>query len=122
MKRNEIISKYYDAWVKKDIELMKNVFSKNCVYVECFGEEYHGEEQILRWFSDWNQIGSILEWCPKNFYEDGNIVIVESFFRCITEKEFACDAISVIHFNEEDRITEVREYWSKLEHHFPYGK
>ena len=120
--KKEVINKYFNAWVKKDISMIENLFSEDCVYSECFGEEYHGEKQILRWFSDWNRSGSILEWSAKRVFEFENTMIVESFFKCFVEKEFACDAVSVFRFNDDGKICEVREYWSKLEHHCPYGE
>ena len=65
MKQDELIKNYYDAWVLKDINLFTDVFSEDCVYCECFGEEYRGSKQIYKWFEDWNKTGSILEWKIK---------------------------------------------------------
>lgn len=120
MCNEKLIRQYYQAWISKDINLMKSVFSENCSYYECFGEEYHGEDQILQWFRDWNRKGTITEWSIKQTFLSGDYTIVESFFKCIVDKEFSCDAISVIHFNENGLIDEVREYWSRNEHHCPY--
>lgn len=35
--RAEIIRKYFQAWIKVDVETVKQTFSENAVYSECYG-------------------------------------------------------------------------------------
>lgn len=120
--REDLITKYYQSWVKKDESMLDGVFSDDCIYSECFGEEYRGDRQIHKWFRDWNVKGSITEWSIKRFSHFENRVVVESFFECKVKDLFRCDAISVITFDKNNKIVDVREYWSKFEHHLPYGE
>lgn len=35
---------------------------ENIVYSECYGPEYRGISQIVKWFVEWNKRGKVLEW------------------------------------------------------------
>lgn len=35
-----------NAWINKDIEVVKQTFSENALYSECYGPEYRGLSQI----------------------------------------------------------------------------
>lgn len=48
----EIIRKYFQSWIDKDIKTVKEIFSEDIIYSECFGTVYKGIEQIVRWFDD----------------------------------------------------------------------
>lgn len=54
MRKEDIVRKYFQAWLDKDIEPLKSIFSNDITYSECYGPEYHGLVQILKWFTDWN--------------------------------------------------------------------
>ena len=78
----ETIREYFSAWIGKDAETVKRVFAQDIIYSECYGPEYHGLNQILRWFDDWNKEGSVLEWPIKRTIEKGNTIVVEWYFKC----------------------------------------
>ena len=44
----EIIRRYFQSWLNVDIETVKETFSDNAIYSECYGPEYHGLFQIVR--------------------------------------------------------------------------
>ena len=46
----DVIKKYFQSWIDKDIEIVKQTFSENALYSECYGPEYHGLSQIAMWF------------------------------------------------------------------------
>ncbi len=46
----EIIRKYFQCWLDKDIETVKEFFSEDIIYSECYGPIYKGIDQINRWF------------------------------------------------------------------------
>lgn len=120
MHREEIIRKYFDSWIKKDIEVLPSIFSENTVYVECYGPEYHGLDQILKWFSDWNKNGAVLEWNIKSFMHQGRFSAVEWYFKCDYDGEVSgFDGISLIEFAGE-KIVNLKEFQSKAEHYYPY--
>lgn len=53
----EVIRKYFQCWLDKDIDAVKEIFSDDIIYSECYGPVYKGIGQIIRWFEDWNQKG-----------------------------------------------------------------
>lgn len=119
--KEEKIRKYFSAWINKDAEVLPQLFSPEIVYSECYGPEYKGLDQIMRWFRDWNESGCVLEWRIKSFIHDGNRLAVEWFFKCTFKGETGgFDGVSLVTFNEEGFITLVKEFQSKAEHVFPY--
>ena len=71
--REEIIRKYFKAWIDVDIETVKRTFTDNIIYTECYGPEYHGLSQIENWFVDWHKKGKVLEWTIKRVIEQNQI-------------------------------------------------
>ena len=71
MQREEIVKRYFQAWLDQDIEPLGSIFSDDVVYSECYGPEYRGLSQILKWFADWNKSGRVLKWEIKNFIHQG---------------------------------------------------
>ena len=58
MQKEDIVKSYFQAWLDKNIGPLGNIFSDDIVYTECYGPEYHGLPQVLKWFSDWNINGT----------------------------------------------------------------
>lgn len=77
--RAEIIRKYFRTWINEDVEVVKQTFSENAVYSECYGPEYHGLSQIVKWFKDWNKRGQVLEWTIKRVLEQGQTLVVQYY-------------------------------------------
>lgn len=46
----DVIKKYFQSWLDNDVEIVKQTFSENALYSECYGPEYHGLSQIVTWF------------------------------------------------------------------------
>lgn len=65
MQKEVIVKSYFQAWLDKNIEPLGNIFSDDIVYTECFGPEYHGLPQGLKWFSDWNKNGTVFNHNPN---------------------------------------------------------
>lgn len=119
----EIIRKYFGAWLNVDIETVRNTFSNNAVYSECYGPEYHGLSQIIRWFEEWNNKGRVLEWSIKRTFEKNRIIIVEWYFKCKYDGTInGFDGVTIADFNEDMKILKLCEFQSKAEHFYPYGK
>ena len=120
MKAN-IIQKYFQAWIDRDIEIVKQTFTEDAVYSECYGPEYHGLQQILRWFEEWNKRGRVLEWTIKRTFEQGQTIIVEWYFRCDYDGVVdGFDGVTVADFDDDMKISKLSEYQSKHEHCYPY--
>ena len=45
----DVIKKYFQSWLDNDVEIVKQTFSENALYSECYGPEYHGLSQIVLW-------------------------------------------------------------------------
>ena len=121
--REQLISGYFQAWVKNRPEVLPETFSENIVYSECYGPEYRGLKQIRRWFSDWNKKGKVLEWRIKGFLHQKNHTAVEWYFCCEYENERSgFDGVSLLEFDGEGKICSLKEFQSKAEHVFPYGE
>ena len=122
MKREKIILTYFQCWIDKDITILERTFSKDIVYTESYGPEYHGINQCLTWFSDWNQRGSVLKWDVKQFLHCRDTTVVEWYFECDLDGVISgFDGVSIINFDDEDKIYRLKEFQSKSQHHLPYG-
>ena len=121
MQPEDIIKNYFQALINNDMETIKQTFSDNIVYSECYGPEYHGLPQIIRWFNDWNKKGHVLEWRIKRFIRQNNTLVVEWFFKCDYEGVIdGFDGVTVADFDKDMKITRLCEFQSKSEHFFPY--
>lgn len=119
----EIISGYFNAWISGDTEIIKQTFGENAVYTESYGPEYHGLNQILRWYNDWNSHGRVMCWDLADYYEQGNTAIVRWYFKCKYDGETsAFDGVTIAEFDENMKIARLCEYQSKAEHNYPYGE
>ena len=78
----EVIRKYFRCWLDKDVAAVKEIFSDDIIYSECYGPVYKGNGQIIRWFEDWNRKGTVLQWEIKRVIVTGNTVVVEWYFKC----------------------------------------
>ena len=120
--KGKIVRKYFESWINNDIGIIEKYFSENIKYIECHGPEYNGINQIRQWFIDWHNGNNVLKWDIKRFIEDKNTIVVEWFFECEYDKNISgFDGVSIIEFNENNRIELVKEFQSKAEHTYPYN-
>lgn len=123
MEQEDIIKKYFAAWLNKDDSVISDIMSKNIIYSECYGPEYQGINQVLTWFVEWNQCGTVLKWDIKQFIHQDNITVVEWYFECNYNNVVdGFDGISLVEFDAFGKIQSIKEFQSKSEHNFPYGK
>lgn len=119
--KEEIIRKYFNAWINKTPDVLPEIFSEEIVYSECYGPEYNGLNQIMLWFCDWNENGCVLEWPIKSFIHDKNHLVVEWYFKCIFKGETGgFDGVSLVTFDDKGKISVLKEFQSKSEHVYPY--
>jgi ribosomal protein S18 acetylase RimI-like enzyme len=117
----QVVRNYFKAWIDNNSAILTSIFDRNIVYSECYGPEYHGIEQIIHWFSDWNTRGKVLEWKIKQFIQQDNVSVVEWFFKCEYDNNIdGFDGVSLITFNDENKIISVKEFQSKAQHYYPY--
>lgn len=116
----DIIERYFACWLNKDGSELDAIFSDNVIYSECYGPEYVGKEQIVKWFHDWNKKGSVLQWNIKQFIEQGNMIVVEWFFECDYQgNKDGFDGVTIAMFDDNNQICNLKEFQSKAEHYNP---
>lgn len=118
----EIIRKYFQCWLDKDIDSIKGIFSGNIIYSECYGLVYKGIVQIVRWFEDWNRKGTVLQWDIKRVIVSKATAVVEWYFRCNYEGNVdSFDGVTIAEFDDDIKICNLKEFQLKSEHYYPYG-
>lgn len=123
IRREEIIKNYFQAWLNKDNGILGEIFADDVIYSECYGPEYHGISQILQWFEDWNINNTVLEWTIKRFLHQENITVAEWYFKCrCGDAEEGFDGVSLVEFDDRNKIVALKEFQSKAEHCYPYGE
>ena len=116
------IRRYFSCWLRQDGEALSELLSEDCQYTECYGPQYHGLEQICRWFSDWNQRGRVLRWDILEMLHTGSTTVCRWYFECEYDGTVdGFDGLSLIRFDDGGSICEVQEYQSKHQHYQPYG-
>ena len=105
------------------IEIVKQLFSDYATYSECYGPEYHGLTQIIKWFENWHDKGEVLEWTIKRIIENNNTVIVEWFFKCKYDGVIdGFNGVTIADFDNDSKISKISEFQSKAEHYYPYDE
>ena len=117
------IRKLFDCWLKKDAAPLSDIFTADAVYSECYGPEYRGIGQILRWFHDWNREGTVRAWDIQRILLCGRTAVVVWFFSYEHRGESGgFDGVTIADFDETGRISHLCEFESKAEHCFPYAE
>ena len=121
--RERVITGYFNSWIDKDSSVVEDTFSSDAVYVESWGPAYRGKAHILAWFADWNKENTVLDWSIKAFYHTDNESICEWYFKCNCGGNVdGFNGVSVIEFDNNGKITLLKEFQSKFPNYYPYGK
>lgn len=119
----EIIKQYFRCWLDKNSKPLNTLFSDDIIYTECYGPQYHGLNQLEKWFDDWNQRASVLKWDIKQIIIAQNQAVVEWYFECVYDgKKDGFDGVSIMKFQADMKICELKEFQSKSEHIYPYDE
>lgn len=119
----ETLRRYFQCWLDQDDGPLKDIFSNDIVYSECYGPEYRGLAQVLQWFRDWNRTGRVLRWDVKQVLACGRTAVVEWYFACDAEgQRSAFDGVTLAEFDGGGKIVSLKEFQSKAEHCCPYGR
>ena len=116
-----MIKQYFLAWINTDKRQLHGLFEDVIVYSEGYGPEYRGLSQVKRWFSEWNERGTVIQWDIKRMIHENEDYVVEWFFKCLYDGNLeAFDGVSWITFGLPGKNIEVKEFQSNSEHHHPY--
>lgn len=122
MNQEDVIRNYFKTWLDNNIDVIKETFTDDIIYSECYGPEYHGISQIIKWFADWNKKGKVLEWSIKRIISQNNICVAEWYFKCDYDSHIdGFDGVTIADFDEQLKISKLCEFQSKAEHVFPYN-
>ena len=123
MSKKQIIRDYFQSWLKPNIEVIKSIFDKNATYSECYRPIYRNKKEIISWFEKWNKQGKVIAWPIEKILINENTCIVEWHFKCNYQKKISeFDGVSIIDFNDQNKIISAKEYQSKSQHYYPYSK
>ena len=101
---------FNDSWIK-DIDAVKEIFSDDIIYSECYGPVYNGIGQIIRWFEDWNRKGTVLQWNIKRVIGSENTAVVEWYFKCDYEGNVdGFDGVTIAEFDADMKICDLKEF------------
>ena len=116
----DILQRYFRAWIDNDIDTVRELFCDDVVYSECYGPEYHGLSQILKWFEDWNKLGRVLEWDIKRIMEHGDTIVAEWWFKCEYGGNIdGFDGVTIADI-KDGKIYRLSEFQSDPDHYYPY--
>lgn len=119
--RRQIIADYFKSWTTGDVSRWREWFAEDIRYEESVGTGYKGIEQMLRWQNDWKDHGTVFSWNICEVYPSNNTYTVLWSFHCVydgNESEF--NGVSVIDFNNENKITLLREFAADPNIVYPY--
>jgi len=118
-----LIRRYFQAWLKQDSTLLEGIFAPAVVYCESWGPEYQGYAKILYWFNEWNSRAKVLQWDIKQFIHQDLITVAEWRFhnKYNSGTEECFDGVSLFGFTSTGTIISVKEFGSKLPHYDPYA-
>lgn len=121
--KEEIIKIWTDMWLGDDTMPMDAIFTEDVVYIECWGNEYNGREEIRRWFTDWHKNNKMLLWKVSQFIHKNDKTIAKWHMEAETVDGAAArtmDGIYLIEWDKNGRIRSLEEYGSSAQKKRPY--
>lgn len=121
--RETRIKLWFDMWLKQQDLGIDDIFSEDVIYIESWGPKYKNRQIVKHWLNEWNTRGKVLTWDIKQFFHKGNRSIVEWYFKNKMHdgniEEF--DGISLIVWNEDNKIKVLKEFGCNLNNYNPYS-
>lgn len=111
-RQKQQIQAYFKVWLDRDIKALNQIFSKDVYYAECMGPEYRGLYQVEEWIKFMFNKQIVLKWDIHEMipsYDQKQITVIWTF-SCEEDKIYTFDGVSLIKFDDEDRILSITEY------------
>ncbi len=119
--REEKIRAWFGMWLAADSTGLDGLFTRDAVYIESWGPEYHGRDAISHWFDEWNTRGRVLRWDIKQFFHSGEQTAVEWFFEnTVDGRRERFDGVSIVRWSC-GRIARLQEFGCNIERYDPYA-
>lgn len=116
MDYRQMISDYFQMWVTRDFTNLNNLFAPDIYYSECYGPKYYGMEDIDAWILRQLEKQVVLRWDIESIYFDSDqqVATVTWYFQAKEENLYAFNGCSVIAFNDNQKISSIREFSSVI--------
>lgn len=76
---------------------------------------------IENWFCDWCGQNDVLAWDIKGFLHQGDKSVCEWHFKCRCGGNVdGFEGVSIIRFDDDDKIVYLKEFQSKTPNYYPY--
>ncbi len=119
--RQKIIKEWFLSWFDNKWNKFEKVFDNNVYYSESWGPEYNNLDQIKCWFKKWHDGSKLIKWDITSFIHSDNYTFVEWCFACKNnDKTTEFDGISLVAWNEVEKIKVCKEYGSSLPKYNPF--
>ncbi len=120
--RRQIIRDYFASWTTEDVSKWRSWFDENILYYESVSTAYKGIEQMLSWQKDWIEHGKVFSWDISEIHCSGDTYTVLWRFHCVYDgNESNFIGVSLIDFNDSNKITLLREFAADPNFAFPYS-
>ena len=113
---------WFEMWLQRADLGIVNIFSSDAIYIESWGPEYRGVEQIKLWFEEWNTRGRVLQWDIKQFFHKEGQTVVEWYFKntMYNGTVEAFDGMSLVQWDPEGKICFLKEFGCNENRYDPY--
>lgn len=119
--RENRVREWFSMWLRQDCTGLETLFCPEAVYVESWGPEYHGADQIRLWFEEWNRRGIVLKWEIRQFFHKGDQTAVEWLFENrVDGRTEAFEGMTLIRWVDDGRILRLQEFGCNLRRYDPY--
>lgn len=120
-KRESIIKHWFDKWLCEKCYAIEDIFCDDAVYIESWGPEYKGLNEIKHWFEEWNTRGKVVKWDIKQFFHKEDQTVVEWYFENSMNdgKVEKFDGISLLKW-KNGKICFLKEFGCNIDNYDPY--
>ncbi|MBB6623288.1 nuclear transport factor 2 family protein [Clostridium gasigenes] len=121
-KKEKIVRDYFKGWIDNDKSIIERYFCENALYIESWGPAYKGIKELKLWFEDWNINSKVLIWKIEEYIVLDKRIICEWYFKYKHKEEInEFNGVSLIDFDDNNKIVKVKEFMSVLPIRHPYG-
>ena len=121
--REQAVRRWFSMWLEGRDTGILQIFAPDTLYIESWGPEYRGAQQIKHWFEEWNTRGKVLVWDIQGFFHREDRSVVEWHFenkmRGGTAEIF--DGLSLVDWDRYGRICRLQEFGCNLHRYDPYA-
>ncbi|HCO66435.1 MAG TPA: conjugal transfer protein [Dysgonomonas sp.] len=122
--REDIIRLWFGMWLEGKDKGIIDIFTGDCLYIESWGPQYCGSENVKYWFDEWNTRAKVLQWDIRQFFHKENQTVVEWYFHNSMDggREEKFEGMSLIRWTEDNRIEYLQEFGCNILRYNPYGE